>query len=122
MRARTPDGVDWRLRCALARRADREREVIVPAPSVGFGLLTALAVVLVILAPVLLSAGLGWLVALAVPCLLLAFAGYRWRSVVVVIRQDEEVSRYVTRGAVGAFLLARDLAGEIGRTPDADLR
>ncbi|OUZ09721.1 hypothetical protein BHE97_09680 [Aeromicrobium sp. PE09-221] len=122
MRARTPDGVEWRLRCALAGRADRGREVIAPAPSVGFGLLVALAVVLVLLWPVLSSAGLGWLVVLVVPCAILAVLGYRWPTVVVVRREAEEVSRYVTRGLVGAFLLARDVAREIARTPDIDLR
>lgn len=122
MRARTSDGVDWRLRCALAGRADRERPVVDPAPSVGFGLLVALAVVLVLLWPVLSSAGLGWLVLLAVPCVLLAVLGYRWRTVVVVRREAEEVSRYATRGLVGAVLLARELAREIARTPDTDLR
>ena len=122
MRARTPDGVDWRLRCALVGRADRDRPIVDPAPSVGFGLLLALAVMLVLLWPVLMSAGLGWLVVFAVPCVVFAVLGYRWRTVVVVRREAEEVSRYGSRGLVGAFLLARELGREIARTPDADLR
>lgn len=121
MKARTSDGIEWTLRTAFARGEDRSAPLVQTAPSVGFGLLIAMAVLLVLLTPILIPADLGWLPLLAIPLILLALVGYWIRCVVVVARQGETLSRYVTRGVVGAWQLSRELGGEIRRSPDADL-
>jgi len=122
MKARTRDGVEWTLRTARARREDRAASVADSAPSIAFVLLIALVAVLVILAPVLVPAGLGWLVPLAAPLAAIAAVGYRMRCAVVVARRGETVSRYVTRGLAGAWRLSREMRREIRRSPDAELR
>ncbi|GAA3527412.1 hypothetical protein AFL01nite_03650 [Aeromicrobium flavum] len=123
---RTPDGVGWTVRVGRPGLRGRDGDLVIGGGegAGGFGPLLVVVglVLLLVLTPVLVNSGRGW-VLLGLP--VLAVAGWVLLArYPVELRRDgsaKPLHRTLVAGRSAARRVAGELADEIARTPDAEL-